>query len=79
VLSTKPEAEKKSIVDVLKSIGLPLEGLLGKPSVPQPKGTKAPKAAAPPSHYLVSPDGKMRIAATADGKPLPGAQPEPIP
>jgi len=79
VLATKPEAERKSIMDYFQSVGLPLQGLLPTPKVPGPKGTKAPKAAAPPSHYLVSPDGKMRIAATADGKPLPGAQPEPIP
>jgi len=29
------------------------------------------------THYLVSPDGKSRIAADASGKPLPGAKPEP--
>lgn len=33
---------------------------------------------AAPTHYLVSPDKKMRIAAGPDGKPLPGAAPEPV-
>lgn len=33
---------------------------------------------AAPTHFLVSPDGKTRIAADANGNPLPGAQPEPI-
>lgn len=34
---------------------------------------------AAPTHYLVSPDGTMRIPAGPDGKPLPGAAPEPNP
>lgn len=32
-----------------------------------------------PTQYLVSPDGKMRIPAGPDGKPIPGAKPEAIP
>lgn len=38
-------------------------------------GTGKPASVAP-THYLHSPDGKWRIPAGPDGKPLPGAKPE---
>lgn len=43
------------------------------------KAKASPETGGSPTHYLVSPDGKMRIPAGADGKPLAGAKPEPNP
>jgi hypothetical protein len=61
-----------------------LQKLAGLGEVQPPGGQKTVPAAGlnldtpAPSHYLVSPDGKMRIAADANGKPLPNAKPEPV-
>lgn len=38
-----------------------------------------PQTSSSPTHYLVSPDGRMRIPAGPDGKPLAGAKAEPNP
>lgn len=46
---------------------------------PQSAAGATPTSGGAPTHYLVSPDGKLRIPAGPDGKPLPGAKPEPNP
>lgn len=77
ILKTDMANRKKAVNDGIAIVKGRIAGHKAPPATGPAAAAGIPASTAAPTHYLVK--GNMRIAAGPDGKPLPGAKPEPIP